>query len=218
MKGKRGGQRGRGRGEKFRTVESIVSLLLAVPNQTRKDIFDKITGKRDDYIEGLPEWLTVNDKRGRRRISRQAVYKALKFLEDAGILTQEMKNLWRVKRENHVQLNRYTVKGVFLSIDMDEVWKRMMELSVEEFRKSQKFRILSQNAKEMVIQQMQRYFSVLNELDMLDKRELLHFIDEEYKSGKNGDDGVEMYMKLQDFDAVMEYLRMYAKKIRATPQ
>ncbi|MGP6240158.1 hypothetical protein ACNF40_07085 [Cuniculiplasma sp. SKW4] len=204
------GKKGRGRRQKMKTVETLVSLLLSDNNLTRKQILDKMMGKDIDF-SSLPDFLTVKTQEGRKRLSRQSVYKALDFLKESGILIEQSDKIV-------MRINRYTVKSTVIRIDMDQVWKKTMDMWIDDFRKSQNFRILPENAKEIVIQQMYRRFGLLEYLDGKDKEELMLFIDQEYRSGKNGDDRVEMYMKLQDFDAVMEYLRMYAKKIRATPQ
>ena len=99
-----------GRREKLKTVESLVSLLLINPNQTRKDVLDKMMGK-GQYLDSLPESLKHNG----RKLSRQSVYKALDFLKDAGILKEESdKTIFRV--------NRYTIKSVILNIDMEDLF------------------------------------------------------------------------------------------------
>ncbi len=197
-----------GRREKLKTVETLVSLLLANPTLTRKDILDLMMGKRQDAI---PEWLKFSGKDGKLRpLTRQSVYKALDFLRDSGILHEEYNTIGRIKmlesNPKGIKINKYTIKSVILSIDMDQVRKKYRELWIQGFRQSVNFNVLSEKAKKMAIEQMGRRFNVINALDVEEEAEQMDFIN------KNMDDnGVLTYMHLQDFDTVMEYLKMYEK-------
>ena len=126
---------GQGRREKLKTVETLVSLLLINPNQTRKDILDMMMGK-GQYLDSLPDFLKHNG----RKLSRQSVYKALNFLKEAGILKEESdKTIFRV--------NRYTIKSVILNIDMEDVWNRYGEIRVSELQRSDAFNALPEIAR-----------------------------------------------------------------------
>lgn len=186
---------GQGRREKLKTVETLVSLLLSDPNQTRKDILDRMMGK-GQYVDSLPDFLKHNG----RKLSRQSVYKAIDFLKDAGILKQESdKTIFRI--------NRYTVKSVTLSIDMIEVNKKYEELWLSELQKSEAFNALPENAKKMVIFQMKRRLRKELRMDDDEQRERQHFVSENI--GKMDVRSVQAYMHLQDFNKVMEYLKIF---------
>ena len=190
---------GQGRREKLKTVETLVSLLLINPNQTRKDILDMMMGK-GQYLDSLPDFLKHNG----RKLSRQSVYKALNFLKEAGILKEESdKTIFRV--------NRYTIKSVILSIDMVEVNKKYEELWLSELQRSEAFTALPENAKRMVIFQMERRLR----MDDVEQRERLHFVSENI--GKMDVRSVQAYIHLEDFNKVMEYLKMFEEiKAKAT--
>ena len=186
-----------GRREKLKTVETLISLLLTDPNQTRKDILDKMMGK-GQYLDSLPDFLKHNG----RKLSRQSVYKALNFLKEAGILKEESdKTIFRI--------NRYTVKSVILSIDMIEVNKKYEELWLSELQKSEAFNALPENAKEMVIFQMKRRFR----RDVEDQKEISHFVSENISKMDVG--SVLVYMHLEDFNRVMDYLKMFEEMTKA---
>lgn len=184
-----------GRREKLKTVESLVSLLLINPNQTRKDVLDKMMGK-GQYLDSLPESLKHNG----RKLSRQSVYKALDFLKDAGILKEESdKTIFRV--------NRYTIKSVILNIDMEDVWNRYGEIRVSELQRSDAFNALPEIAKNMVMGQMKRGYRVMYIIDKEEKIEGLNFLDENI--GKIDTSSFSLYMHLQDISIVMEYLKIF---------
>ena len=180
-----------GRREKLKTVESLVSLLLTDPNQTRKDILDKMMGK-GQYMDSLPDFLKYNG----RKLSRQSIYKALDFLKEAGILKEESdKTIFRV--------NRYTIKSVILNIDMVEVNKKYEELWLSEFQRSEAFTALPENAKRMVIFQMKRRFY----MEVREQKERMDFVSKNIDKMDVG--SVQVYMHLEDFNTVMEYLKMF---------
>ena len=182
---------GQGRREKLKTVETLVSLLLSDPNQTRKDILDRMMGK-GQYVDSLPDFLKHNG----RKLSRQSVYKSINFLKDAGILKEESdKTIFRI--------NRYTVKSVTLSIDMIEVNKKYEELWLSELQKSEAFTALPENAKKMIIFQMRRKLLMDDE----DQKEISHFVSENIS--KMDVKSVLVYMHLEDFNRVMNYLKMF---------
>lgn len=184
-----------GRREKLKTVETLVSLLLINPNQTRKDVLDKMMGK-GQYLDSLPESLKHNG----RKLSRQSVYKALDFLKDAGILKEESdKTIFRV--------NRYTIKSVILNIDMEDVWNRYGEIRVSELQRSDAFNALPEIAKNMVMGQMKRGYQVMYIIDKEEKIEGLNFLDENI--GKIDTSSFSLYMHLQDISIVMEYLKIF---------
>ena len=186
---------GQGRREKLKTVETLVSLLLINPNQTRKDILDMMMGK-GQYLDSLPDFLKHNG----RKLSRQSVYKALNFLKEAGILKEESdKTIFRV--------NRYTIKSVILNIDMEDVWNRYGEIRVSELQRSDAFNALPEIAKSMVMGQMKRGYQVMYILDKEEKIEGLNFLDENI--GKIDTSSLSLYMHLQDIGIVMEYLKMF---------
>ena len=210
-----------GRREKLKTVEILVTLLLSNPALTRKDIMDLMTG---NLINGgkqpnIPDWLTVAEKDGKQRpLKRQSVYKALDFLKESGILHEEYNAMVRIKmlesNPKEIKINKYTIKSVILSIDMDQVREKYMELWLDEFRQSANFNVLPEKAKTIVIKQMEKRFFYYNILDVEEEQKLTDFIDKNIDEA----DGVLTYMHLQDSDTVMEYLRLYEKKFKKTQQ
>ena len=161
-----------GRREKLKTVEILVTLLLSNPALTRKDIMDLMTG---NLIGGgkqinIPDWLTVAGKDGSQRpLSRQSVYKALDFIKESGILHEEFNTIGRIKmlesNPKEIKINKYTIKSVILSIDMNQVRKKYKELWIQEFRKSVNFNVLPEKAKTIVINKMEKRFIDYNTLD-----------------------------------------------------
>ena len=205
-----------GRREKLKTVEILVTLLLSNPTLTRKDIMDLMTG---NLINGgkqhdIPDWLTVTGKDGSQRpLSRQSVYKALDFLKESGILHEEFNTIGRIKmlesNPKEIKINKYTIKSVILSIDMNKVREKYKELWIQEFRKSVNFNVLPEKAKTIVINKMEKRFIDYNILDREEENELIDFENENI--GNDEADGISEYMKLQNIDYVMEYLKMYEK-------
>ena len=205
-----------GRREKLKTVEILVTLLLSNPALTRKDIMDLMTG---NLIGGgkqinIPDWLTVTGKDGLQRpLSRQSVYKALDFIKESGILHEEFNTIGRIKmlesNPKEIKINKYTIKSVILSIDMDQVREKYKELWIQEFRQSVNFNVLPEKAKTIVIKQMEKRFIDYNTLDGEEENELIDFENENI--GNDEADGISEYMKLQNIDYVMEYLKMYEK-------
>jgi hypothetical protein len=205
-----------GRREKLKTVEILVTLLLSNPALTRKDIMDLMTG---NLINGgkqinIPDWLTVTGKDGLQRpLSRQSVYKALDFIKESGILHEEFNTIGRIKmlesNPKEIKINKYTIKSVILSIDMDQVREKYKELWIQEFRQSVNFNVLPEKAKTIVIKQMEKRFIDYNTLDGEEENELIDFENENI--GNDEADGISEYMKLQNIDYVMEYLKMYEK-------
>ena len=187
--------KGQGRREKLKTVETLVSLLLTDPNQTRKDILDRMMGK-GQYVDSLPDFLKHNG----RKLSRQSVYKAMDFLKDAGILVEK-------SDQTVFRINRYTVKSITIYIDMDEVWNKYEEIRLSQLQRSSAFNALPETAKNMVTGQMKRSYRVMYALDKKDKIEGMDFVNENI--GKIDTSSLSDYMHLQDIDIVMEYLKMF---------
>lgn len=192
---------GQGRREKLKTVETLVSLLLTDPNQTRKDILDKMMGK-GQYVDSLPDFLKHNG----RKLSRQSVYKAIDFLKDAGILVEK-------SDQTVFRVNRYTVKSITIYIDMDEVWNKYKEIRLSQLQRSSAFNALPETAKNMVTSQMKRSYRVMYALDKKDKIEAMNFVNE--NRGKIDTSSLSDYMHLQDIDIVMEYLKMFEEMTKA---
>ena len=192
---------GQGRREKLKTVETLVSLLLTDPNQTRKDILDKMMGK-GQYVDSLPDFLKHNG----RKLSRQSVYKAIDFLKDAGILVEK-------SDQTVFRVNRYTVKSITIYIDMDEVWNKYEEIRLSQLQRSSAFNALPETAKNMVTSQMKRSYRVMYALDKKDKIEGMDFVNENI--GKIDTSSLSDYMHLQDIDIVMEYLKMFEEMTKA---
>ncbi len=186
---------GQGRREKLKTVETLVSLLLTDPNQTRKDVLDRMMGK-GQYVDSLPDFLKHNG----RKLSRQSVYKAMDFLKDAGILVEK-------SDQTVFRINRYTVKSITIYIDMDEVWNKYEEIRLSQLQRSSAFNALPETAKNMVTGQMKRSYRVMYALDKKDKIEGMDFVNENI--GKIDTSSLSDYMHLQDIDIVMEYLKMF---------
>ena len=193
---------GQGRREKLKTVETLVSLLLANPNQTRKDILDKMMGK-GQYLDSLPDFLKHNG----RKLSRQSVYKSINFLKDAGILLEK-------SDQTVFRINRYTVKSITNYIDMDEVWNKYEEIRLSQLQRSSAFNALPETAKNMVTGQMKRSYRVMYALDKKDKIEGMDFVNENI--GKIDATSLSDYMHLQDIDIVMDYLKMFEEMTKAS--
>ena len=185
---------GQGRREKLKTVVSLVILMLHDPNQTRKDLMDRMTDHTHD--ENRPEEL--------RGISRQSVYKALDFLRDAGILVEK-------SDQTVFRINKRTIKSITVSIEMTEVRKRYAELWTEKFTGLERFKNLPDNAKEIVLDLIQARFMEMAKFDIAEKYLLLGLQPE--KNGNNGypDSAISEYLKLEDIDMVKEYLRLFSE-------
>ena len=185
---------GQGRREKLKTVESLVILMLQDPNQTRKDLMDRMTNHTHD--ENRPEEL--------RGISRQSVYKALDFLRDAGILFEK-------SDQTVFRINKRTIKSITVSIDMTEVRKRYADLWTEKFTGLDRFKNLPDNAKKIVLDLIQARFMEMDNFDKTERNELLKLQSESIGNNGHPDSAISEYLKLEYIDMAMEYLRLFSE-------
>ncbi len=180
--------KGQGRHEKLKTVENLVILILHDPNQTRKEIMDKMTGKTQ---KGISDDNRPADLKG---ITRQSVYKALDFLKESGIL---------IEKSNEIvfKINKRTIKSITISIDMEEVKNRYEKLWLEQFTHSEQYRILPDEAKKIVLESMNKRFKLNDMIDAQEEAMLLNL--------NSKDSSIREYLHLQNVDTVMEYLKMF---------
>ena len=180
--------RGQGRHEKLKTVENLVILILHDPNQTRKEIMDKMTGKTQ---KGISDNNRPEDLKG---ITRQSVYKALDFLKQSGIL---------IEKSNEIvfKINKRTIKSITISIDMEEVKKRYQKLWIEQFSYSPQYMILPDEAKKIVLESMDKRFKLNDIVNAQEEAMLLNL--------NSKDSSIREYLHLQSVDTVMEYLKMF---------
>ena len=182
-----------GRREKLKTVEILVSLLLQDPNQTRKDLMDKMTGK------GMSEKERSEIFRG---ISRQSVYKALDFIRDAGILLEKSDQIV-------LGINKKTIKSITLSIDLVRVSERYADLRIEKLKRSERFMNLPGDAKDIVLRFLKLRFYELDVLDLQERGELLISDAKNFNAMESV--AVLEYMWIEDIGTVMEYLRLFSE-------
>ena len=184
--------KGQGRREKLKTVENLVILMLNDPNQTRKDLMDRLTKKTHD--ENRPEEL--------RGISRQSVYKSLNFLRDAGILVEK-------SDQTVFRINKRTIKSITVSIDMNIVRNKYAELWIEKFMRLGRVKNLPDDAKRIILEIMGKRFTLMDMFDSEEEGKLNKLYSENIE--RDGYSAIPMYLKLQNTDTVMEYLRLFSE-------
>lgn len=182
-----------GRREKLNTVHNLVVLMLHDPNQTRKDLMDKMTGKNLEDTN-RPEELTG--------ISRQSVYKALDFLKSSGIVIEK-------SNETVFRINKRTIKSVIMSIDMDKVRELYAKLWIEIFTTSHLFKSLPEEAKKIIIKSLEERSHMMNMLDVKEEGNLLKL----YAGNRENNvySNVLDYLMVQNIENVMEYLELYSE-------
>ena len=186
-----------GRRKKLKTVENLVIEMVNFPQQTFKELLNRMTGRRlinratgkRVSAEDIPEEL--------RGISRQSVYKALNFLKDAGILTGKPEQ----------RLNRKTVKDTHIGIDVIEARKRYGQLWIEKFMGLERCRNLPAEALAKVLANLKEKFTSMEFYDLNESISLMDFYVKNIRSPESN--SVMEYMQLQDIDTVMDYLRLF---------
>lgn len=181
------------RRKELQTVKSLVILMLHDPNQTRKEIIERMTGKPD---QNRPEELIG--------ISRQSVYKALDFLREAGIIEEK-------SDQEIIKINRYTIKSVTLSIDINKVWNRYYEIMIDNEMKEKSVINLPEEVKKILRENRKKQFEIMRFFTETDQISLSNI----YLSDPKKYEGLNLYLKEKDVEIVMEYLRLFLKKTKA---
>ena len=186
----------KGRRKRLETVENLVIELLNFPQQTYKELLNRMTGRSINRATG--KRISIGDMPEELRgISRQSVYKALNFLKDAGILTGKPDQ----------RLNRKTVKNTCIGIDALEARKRYAELWIQKFMGLERCRNLPAEALAIVFVNLKAKFALM---DFYDVRESKLLMDLSVRDiGSTESCSVLEYMRIQDIDTVMDYLRLF---------
>lgn len=186
-----------GRRKRLETVENLVIEMLNFPQQTFKELLDRMTGERLKN-RATCDLMSANDMPEELRgISRQSVYKALNFLEDAGILTGKPEQ----------KLNRKTVKNTRIGIDVLEARKRYAQLWIEKFMGLEQCRNLPADGLAIVLTNLKGKFA---SMEFYDVREIKLLMDLSVRDiGPTESCSVVEYMQMQDIEAVMDYLWLF---------